>query len=232
LNNESGINICTATGTTALTSTLTKYTISCGASSDTMVGASDRLYLWVGVNLTAGSSSKNFGGGLDIEGTLNGNYDSALTTTLPLAPIIYSLTPNTAPAGATVTIAGTNFGPLQAGSAVSFNGLPAVITSWSANSIVTAAPASVITGPVVVTVNGVASNAVTFTVGSGDSDGDGLPDAWEMQYFGNLLQGPNDDPDGDGASNLLEFHQGRNPTVGLVDPSSLINLKVFSPFEP
>lgn len=232
LNNESGINICTATGATALTSTLTKYTISCSAASDIAVGASDRLYLWAGVNLTAGSTSKTFGGELDIEGALNGNYDSQLTTTLPLAPIIYSLTPNTASAGAAVTIAGTNFGPLQAGSTVSFNGLPAVITSWSASSIVTAAPASVTTGPVVVTVSGIASNSVTFTVGSGDSDGDGLPDAWELQYFGNLLQGPNDDPDGDGSSNLLEYLQGRNPTVGVVDPSSLINLKVYSPFEP
>ena len=232
LNNEAGINICTANGTTALTTTWTKYTISCSTASDIAVGASDRLYLWMGVNLTAGSTSKTFGAELGVEGTLNGNYDSYLTTTLPLAPTIYSLTPNTASAGATVTIAGTNFGPLQAGSTVSFNGLPAVITSWSANGIVTTAPASVTTGPVVVTVNGVASNAVTFTVGSGDSDGDGLPDAWEMQYFGNLLQGPNDDPDGDGASNLLEFYQGRNPTKGLVDPSTLINLKVFSPFEP
>ena len=30
-----------------------------------------------------------------------------------------------------------------------------------------------------------------------DSDNDGMLDAWEMQYFGNLSQGPNTDFDGD-----------------------------------
>lgn len=232
LNNEAGTSLCTATGTTALSSTLTKYTISCSTSSDILVAAQDRLYLWVGVNLTAGSTSKNFTGELDIEGTVNGNYDSQLSTVLPLVPTIYAVTPNIGQDGTSVTISGTNFGALQGSSTVSFNGLAASVTSWSANTIATSAPALVTSGPVVVTVNSLASNGVTFTVGSGDSDGDGLPDAWELQYFGNLLQGANDDPDGDGTSNLLEYLQGRNPTVGLVDPSSLINLKVYSPFEP
>src|SRR5262249_19653115 len=34
-----------------------------------------------------------------------------------------------------------------------------------------------------------------------DSDGDGLPDWWEVQYFGNLTQTTNGDPDADGLSN-------------------------------
>ncbi len=38
-----------------------------------------------------------------------------------------------------------------------------------------------------------------------DSDGDGLPDAWELAYFPNLAQGPGGDFDLDGASNLLEY---------------------------
>ena len=46
-----------------------------------------------------------------------------------------------------------------------------------------------------------------------DSDGDGLPDEWELAYFGNLAQGPNDDPDGDGRTNAEEFANGTNPTV-------------------
>jgi subtilisin family serine protease len=46
-----------------------------------------------------------------------------------------------------------------------------------------------------------------------DSDGNGLPDWWELEYFG-VLTGtdPNADPDGDGASNLAEFLAGTNPT--------------------
>jgi len=45
-----------------------------------------------------------------------------------------------------------------------------------------------------------------------DTDGDGLPDDWEMFYFGNLDQGANDDPDSDGISNLAEYRAGTDPT--------------------
>ena len=46
-----------------------------------------------------------------------------------------------------------------------------------------------------------------------DSDGDGLPDWWEQQFFGHLTgTDPNADPDHDGASNLAEFLAGTNPT--------------------
>ena len=45
-----------------------------------------------------------------------------------------------------------------------------------------------------------------------DTDRDGLPDDWEQVYFGNLSAGPDDDSDGDGASNLQEFAFGSNPT--------------------
>jgi hypothetical protein len=45
-----------------------------------------------------------------------------------------------------------------------------------------------------------------------DSDGDGLSDAWELQFFGAAGANPNDDPDGDGLSNLREYRAGTNPT--------------------
>lgn len=44
-----------------------------------------------------------------------------------------------------------------------------------------------------------------------DSDEDGLPDGWEMRHFGHLGYGPDDDPDGDGTSNLAEYRLGLNP---------------------
>src|ERR1041385_8046072 len=94
VNNSAGTLLCTATGTTAITTTLTKYTISCTTSANISMAASDRFYLWVGVNLTATSTS-TFAGELDVEGTLNGNFDSQIT--LPLAtgvPTVSSLTPN------------------------------------------------------------------------------------------------------------------------------------------
>ncbi|MBX3746801.1 MAG: hypothetical protein KF833_15940 [Verrucomicrobiae bacterium] len=47
---------------------------------------------------------------------------------------------------------------------------------------------------------------------SSDSDGDGLPDEWELQYFGNLDQGPGGDFDNDGLTNLEEYLAGTDPT--------------------
>jgi hypothetical protein len=49
-----------------------------------------------------------------------------------------------------------------------------------------------------------------------DSDGNGLPDAWELQYFGVIGVDPGDDPDGDGMSNDAEYRAGTNP----IDPDS------------
>ncbi len=66
-----------------------------------------------------------------------------------------------------------------------------------------------------------------------DNDGDGLADAWEIQYFGNLGQIGSGNPDGDGMSSILEFLAGRNPTLSdPVSDSSARKLDVFnlSPF--
>ena len=164
LNNASGTLLCTATGTTALTTTVKKQTISCTTTADTPMTAADRFYLWAGVNLTA-TSATAFNGELDIEGTLNGNFDS--TVVLPLgtaAPTLSSLTPNTGAVSTSVVIAGTNFRDAQGSSKVTFNGVASTPTAWSATSITAPVPTGATTGPVVVTVGGQASNGVTFTV--------------------------------------------------------------------
>jgi parallel beta-helix repeat protein len=49
-----------------------------------------------------------------------------------------------------------------------------------------------------------------------DTDGDGLADEWEMAHFGNLDQGPGDDPDFDGLVNLDEYIRHSDPN----DPDS------------
>jgi len=59
---------------------------------------------------------------------------------------------------------GANFGAAQGTSTVTFNGIAATPTSWSATSITAAVPAGATTGNVVVTVGGVASNGVSFAV--------------------------------------------------------------------
>jgi Protein of unknown function (DUF4038)/IPT/TIG domain/Putative collagen-binding domain of a collagenase len=100
------------------------------------------------------------------------------TVTSASAPSISSLNPNSGPVGTSVTIAGTNFGSAQGTSTVRFNGTAATATSWSATSIVALVPAGATTGSVVVTVGGVASNGVLFTVPTGAV-------AWPIKASGN-----------------------------------------------
>jgi uncharacterized protein (TIGR03437 family) len=47
---------------------------------------------------------------------------------------------------------------------VTFNGISALVTSWSATSITATVPSGATTGSVVVTVSGVQSNGLTFTL--------------------------------------------------------------------
>src|SRR5256886_5008425 len=82
----------------------------------------------------------------------------------PSAPSITNLSPTSGLVGASVTITGVNFGTTQGTSTVKFNGTAATPTGWSATSIVAPVPAGATTGNVVVTVGGVASNGVSFTV--------------------------------------------------------------------
>ena len=91
LNSASGTLICTTTGSTALTTTLTKYTLSATSSAAVSMTTADRFYLWVGVNVTTAPTS-NTNGEVDIEGTLNGNYDSQIVVPLPTNPPSVSIT--------------------------------------------------------------------------------------------------------------------------------------------
>jgi len=79
-----------------------------------------------------------------------------------------------------VTINGANFGATQGASSVKFNGTAATPTNWSAGSIVVPVPTGATTGNLIVTVNGVASNAVPFTVTTAT-----LPAPWQTQDVGN-----------------------------------------------
>ena len=55
-----------------------------------------------------------------------------------------------------------------------------------------------------------------------DSDGSGMPDWWQMQYFGHIGVDPYADPDGDGWNNLQEFQNGTNPNQFNTPPAPRI----------
>ena len=165
LNSSGGASLGVITGTTQLSTTITKYTLTGTVPANVTMGTNDRFYLWVGVNLTA-KTTQNNNAELNIEGTQNGNYDSQITVPLPTAPpVISSLTPNAATIGSVITITGTGFGANRGTSTVTFNqSRLATVTAWSDTSISVMVPVFALTGSVVVNVSGLASNGSSFTV--------------------------------------------------------------------
>lgn len=168
--------------------------------------------------------------------TVNGLASNGPTFAVDTSPLIYSLSPAFGLIGITVAIDGVNFGAAQGTGTVNFNGVPASVSNWSMNRVVVTVPAGALTGPVRVNAGGMDSNGVVYTLTASDpadTDGDGMPDSWEMQYFGNLNQTATGDFDGDGVSNLSEYQQGRNPTRGQVpDNGAAVNLKVYTSLDP
>ncbi|MGA0900646.1 MAG: FG-GAP repeat domain-containing protein, partial [Luteolibacter sp.] len=63
------------------------------------------------------------------------------------------------------------------------------------------------------TMSGEDRTAIAYLI-DGDSDGDGVDDAFEQYYFGNLDQSATSDGDGDGVDLLTEFTTGGNPIYG------------------
>ncbi|HZN00858.1 MAG TPA: carboxypeptidase regulatory-like domain-containing protein, partial [Pyrinomonadaceae bacterium] len=176
-NSTSGTSICNAAGF-GVTTTRALHIFLCTTSSDITFTATDRYFVWVGVTVTTAPTVNNTKANLTIEQT----WDSRISVILPTpVPNITSLSPATGPVGSPVTVNGTNFGATQNLSTVTFNGVAATPTSWSNTAIGLTVPAGATTGPVVVTVNAIASNSVTFTTTSGSiagtvtRAGDGVP---------------------------------------------------------
>jgi hypothetical protein len=64
-----------------------------------------------------------------------------------------------------------------------------------------------------------------------DTNGDGLPDAWQIHYFGSITSPdarPDADPDHDGMNNLQEYLAGTDPT----DPNSMFKLSTVTQIAP
>jgi len=149
---------------TVVTITGSNFGASIGASKVTFNGTAAAPSSWsansIAVPVPAGATSGN------VVVTVGGVASNGVTFTVvtQTAPVISSLSPNAAPAGTLVTITGSNFGSSQGTSKVTFNGTTATPSSWNAASIVVPVPTGAVSGSVVVTVGGLASNGVQFTV--------------------------------------------------------------------
>ncbi len=72
--------------------------------------------------------------------------------------------------------------------------------------------------------NGTPVTGQLFSFTIADTDGDGLPDAWEIQYFGGpTAADANADSDNDGLTNLQEFIRGTNPINPDTDGDGLLD---------
>ena len=110
---------------------------------------------------------------------------------------------------ATPLPAGANFTDQGSGSGI-FNWTPALGQAGTYEIIFKASDGLLAhTRRVVLTINSIH-----------DSDGDGMLDAWEMQYFGSLDRDGSGDFDQDGISDLEEFLYGSDPTIEEHAPST------------
>ncbi len=78
-----------------------------------------------------------------------------------------------------------------------------------------------------------AMSAPVSIVVSADSDNDGLPDDWELRYFGNLDQTAAGSYLNDGVSNLTKYLLGLDPTKPIVSDTSMTatGLVIYTPLQ-
>ena len=111
--------------------------------------AADVIYIYDDVGRLTGvidAAGDSAGYRYDAAGNLVGIQRAA-----PGGPAITSFTPATGGIGAAVTISGTGFGAGAGDNKVTFNGVPAVVTSSTATRLVATVPVGAATGPLTVT---------------------------------------------------------------------------------
>lgn len=83
---------------------------------------------------------------------------------VPTSTVILSVSPTSAKVGTTITLKGTGFGAALPTSILTLSGKNLVTSTWSDTVIVSSVAPNSVTGPLVVTVNGIASVGFPFTV--------------------------------------------------------------------
>jgi hypothetical protein len=150
---------------TPVTLTGTNFGTTQGTSSVNFNGATATPTIWNASSITAQVPSGATTGNIVV--TVGGMPSNGMMFTVTSsAPSITSLNPTSGTVGSSITITGVNFGSAQGASTVRFNGTSATPTSWTSTTITVPVPVGATTGNIVVTVGGVASNGMPFTVTS------------------------------------------------------------------
>ncbi len=162
----SGLSVASGLVGTSVTITGSKFGATQGSSTVTFNGKAATPTSWSDTSIVAPVPTGATTGPVVVTvGGVASNGATFTVTTTSSAPTITSLNPTSGAVGTPVTIAGTNFGATPGTSTVTFyNGKTATPTSWSATSIAVTVPTGAMTGNVTVTVGGVTSNGVSFTV--------------------------------------------------------------------
>jgi YD repeat-containing protein len=95
---------------------------------------------------------------------INVGGSASNSLTFVVGPGITGLSPTSGGAGTVVTITGSGFGSSQGSSTLTFNGVPATPSSWSNSSISAVVPTGATSGLVLLSVGGISSNGVPFTI--------------------------------------------------------------------
>jgi hypothetical protein len=149
---------------TSVTISGSNFGSSRGASTVTFNGTTaSTIKSWtnstISANVPCGATTGN------VVVTVGGAASNGVNFTVNTTPLISNLSPNSGQVGTMVAISGCNFGSSQGTNTVSFNGTNAgTASTWSATSIKINVPNGATSGNAVVTVGGVASNGVNFTV--------------------------------------------------------------------
>ncbi|MBZ5521396.1 MAG: IPT/TIG domain-containing protein [Acidobacteriia bacterium] len=132
------------------------------SSTVTFAGIASTPSFWSDTRVVVPVPGTLVAGFADIVVTVNGVSSNAQS--FLVIPVITQDSPTHATVGTPITLTGTSFGVQQGTSTVTLNGLAAVPTSWSNTSITVPVPAGATNGTLVATINGFATNGVSFFI--------------------------------------------------------------------
>jgi hypothetical protein len=194
-----------------------------GTSTVTFNGTLATVSSWNGTTIKATVPAGATTGNVVV--TVGGSASNPVGFTVIPTPSISSLSPTFGPINTSVTVTGTNFGAAQGASTVKFNGIAGTPTSWSNTRIAAPVPNGATTGTVLVTVNGMVSNGVSFTVTQGAVTVTVSPKraavtmsaAQTVQFTATVFN----DPTNAGVTWQVDGSNGGNAITGTVSPAGL-----------